>query len=81
MNSFFFIKCLNKYNSFDIVANFFAHKHVRSEKDNVSIDLIKNNIFDAQRLLEYLRPIIFFVFKSDKTNLLKKLFPSKNNGN
>ena len=37
---------------FDIVANFSAHKHVRSEKDKISIEaLIKNNVYGAIKLL------------------------------
>jgi hypothetical protein len=33
---------------FDIVANFAAHKHVRSEKDQFSIEaMISNNVFKA----------------------------------
>ena len=43
------------YNSddWDIVANFAAHKHVRSEKDFISIEaLLKNNVFGAIKLLE-----------------------------
>ena len=77
-----FYKMLNKYNSFDIVANFAAHKHVRSEKDNVSIEsMIKNNIFDAKRLLEYLtikKPNHFFCVSTDKaTNPVNVMGASK----
>jgi FlaA1/EpsC-like NDP-sugar epimerase len=37
---------------FDLVANFSAHKHVRSEKDKISIEgLIKNNVYGAIKLL------------------------------
>ena len=33
---------------FHIVSNFAAHKHVRSEKDSISVEaLIKNNVFGA----------------------------------
>lgn len=37
---------------FDIVANFSAHKHVRSEKDKYSVQaLIENNDIKAKRFL------------------------------
>jgi len=37
---------------FDIVANFAAHKHVRSEKDEYSITaLLENNVIKAEKLL------------------------------
>ena len=40
-----FNKILNKHD-FDIIANFAAHKHVRSEKDIISIEaMIENNVF------------------------------------
>ena len=39
--------------NFDVIANFSAHKHVRSEKDKISIEsLIYNNIFGAIKLLD-----------------------------
>ena len=44
------------YNSenWDVVANFSAHKHVRSEKDGISVEaLIKNNVFGIIKILEY----------------------------
>ena len=38
---------------FDLIANFSAHKHVRSEKDKISVEaLIKNNVFGAIKLLD-----------------------------
>ena len=38
--------------NWDIVSNFSAHKHVRSEKDKISVEaLIKNNVFGAIKLL------------------------------
>ena len=38
---------------FDLIANFSAHKHVRSEKDKISIEsLIKNNVYGAIKLLD-----------------------------
>jgi len=55
---------------FDIVANFAAHKHVRSEKDVFSIQaMIENNLLRAQNLLETLRqhpPRHFFCVSTDK---------------
>ena len=55
---------------FDLVANFAAHKHVRSEKDKISIEaLVKNNVFGAIKLLELcsLRPPnYFFSVSTDK---------------
>ena len=55
-NSDIFYKILNNHGSFDIVANFAAHKHVRSEKDAFSIEaMIKNNVFDAKLFLDYLK--------------------------
>jgi hypothetical protein len=58
------------HGAFDIVANFAAHKHVRSEKDSFSIEaMIKNNVLDAKRLLDYLKlnkPSHFFCVSTDK---------------
>ena len=55
-NSDVFYKMLKKHGSFDIVANFAAHKHVRSEKDSFSIEaMIKNNVLDAKKFLDYLK--------------------------
>ncbi len=55
---------------FDIVANFAAHKHVRSEKDIYSIEaMIENNVLRAQQLLELLLqhpPEHFFCVSTDK---------------
>ena len=69
-NSEVFYKMLKKHGSFDIVANFAAHKHVRSEKDSFSIEaMIKNNVLDAKRLLDYLKrnkPSHFFCVSTDK---------------
>lgn len=40
---------------FDVVANFSAHKHVRSEKDVYSVEaLIRNNVLNAKILLDLL---------------------------
>ena len=55
---------------FDIVANFAAHKHVRSEKDKYSIEaMIDNNVFKAKKLLDLLLdypPKHFFLCSTDK---------------
>jgi len=53
-----------------IVANFAAHKHVRSEKDQYSIEaMLDNNLFKAERLLNLLAdnpPEHFFCVSTDK---------------
>ena len=55
---------------FDIVANFSAHKHVRSERDIYSIEaLILNNVLNARTLLDLLAelpPEEFFCVSTDK---------------
>ncbi|MBK9042748.1 MAG: polysaccharide biosynthesis protein [Saprospiraceae bacterium] len=55
---------------FDIVANFAAHKHVRSEKDHYSIEaMIDNNVFKAKEFLDLLtqyKPNHFFCVSTDK---------------
>jgi len=55
---------------FDIVANFAAHKHVRSEKDKYSIEaMIDNNVFKAKEFLDLLlenKPEHFFCVSTDK---------------
>ncbi len=55
---------------FDIVANFSAHKHVRSEKDIYSIEaLIWNNLLNARSLLNLLAeypPEAYFCVSTDK---------------
>ena len=65
-----FYKMFESHGKFDIVANFAAHKHVRSEKDSFSIEaMIKNNVLDAKRLLDYLKrnkPSHFFCVSTDK---------------
>ena len=62
------IFCENK--GFDIVANFSAHKHVRSEKDKYSVQaLIENNDIKAKKLLDLLAeipPKHFFCVSTDK---------------
>lgn len=55
---------------FEIVANFAAHKHVRSEKDAYSIEaMIENNVLRAKKLLDLLlkhKPEHFFCVSTDK---------------
>ena len=55
---------------FDIVANFSAHKHVRSEKDRFSVQaLIENNDIKAKKLMDLLTaypPKHFFCVSTDK---------------
>ncbi len=55
---------------FDIVANFSAHKHVRSEKDKYSVRaLLENNVLKALKLLDLLSefpPRHFFCVSTDK---------------
>jgi FlaA1/EpsC-like NDP-sugar epimerase len=65
-----FEKMFRKLGSFDIVANFAAHKHVRSEKDIFSIEaMIENNVLRARKLLDLLvefPPEHFFCVSTDK---------------
>lgn len=65
-----FEKLFNNEGPFDIVANFAAHKHVRSEKDKYSIEaMIDNNVFKAKRFLDMLSnhpPQHFFCVSTDK---------------
>jgi len=55
---------------FDIIANFAAHKHVRSEKDHHSVSaLLENNVIKAEKLLKSLLtkpPSHFFCVSTDK---------------
>ena len=75
-----------------VVANFSAHKHVRSEKDKISVEaLIKNNVYGAIKLLnlcELNPPKYFFSVSTDKAanpvnimgaskSLMEKLILSK----
>ena len=57
-------------NGFDIVANFSAHKHVRSEKDKYSVQaLIENNDIKAKKFMDLLcefPPKHFFCVSTDK---------------
>ena len=65
-----FTKLFKKRGGFDIVANFSAHKHVRSEKDLYSVEaLLKNNVMNAKGLLDLLcdyKPEHFFCVSTDK---------------
>jgi FlaA1/EpsC-like NDP-sugar epimerase len=65
-----FEKLFRKLGPFDIVANFAAHKHVRSEKDVFSIEaMIENNVLRARKLLDLLvefPPEHFFCVSTDK---------------
>lgn len=65
-----FQKMYNEQGPFEIVANFAAHKHVRSEKDQFSIEaMLENNVFKAKSFLEFLKhqkPEHFFCVSTDK---------------
>ena len=65
-----FEKIFRHHGPFDIVANFAAHKHVRSEKDIFSIEaMIENNVTRARKLLDLLLefpPEHFFCVSTDK---------------
>lgn len=65
-----FDKIFRHHGPFEIVANFAAHKHVRSEKDVFSIEaMVENNVLRARKLLELLLefpPEHFFCVSTDK---------------
>ncbi len=65
-----FEKIYDYYKPFDIIANFAAHKHVRSEKDIFSIEaMIDNNLFNAYYLMQLIEednPSHFFCVSTDK---------------
>jgi FlaA1/EpsC-like NDP-sugar epimerase len=65
-----FEKIFHQHGPFEIVANFAAHKHVRSEKDIFSIEaMIENNVLRARKLLDILLefpPEHFFCVSTDK---------------
>lgn len=65
-----FERIVKEENGFDIVANFSAHKHVRSEKDRYSVQaLMENNDIKAKKLLDLLvqyPPKHFFCVSTDK---------------
>lgn len=65
-----FEKMFRARGGFDIVANFSAHKHVRSEKDIYSIEaMLQNNVLHAKKLLDLLTelpPEEYFCVSTDK---------------
>ena len=65
-----FEKLFAAHGPFDVVANFAAHKHVRSEKDIFSIEaMVENNVLRAKGLLDLLvtcPPQHFFCVSTDK---------------
>ena len=65
-----FEKMFRTHKGFDIVGNFSAHKHVRSEKDIFSVEaLLKNNVLHARKLLDLLSvypPEEYFCVSTDK---------------
>lgn len=65
-----FEKMFRSRGGFDIVGNFSAHKHVRSEKDIYSVEaLLQNNVLHAKMLLDLLSeypPESYFCVSTDK---------------
>lgn len=65
-----FERIFREEKGFDIIANFSAHKHVRSEKDRYSVQaLIENNDIKAKKLMDLLTefpPKHFFCVSTDK---------------
>ena len=65
-----FTRIFREEKGFDVVANFSAHKHVRSEKDKYSVQaLIENNDIKAKKLMDLLceyPPKHFFCVSTDK---------------
>ena len=65
-----FERIFREEKGFNIVANFSAHKHVRSEKDKYSVQaLIENNDIKAKKLMDLLcecPPKHFFCVSTDK---------------
>jgi len=65
-----FIKMFKDRGGFDVVANFSAHKHVRSEKDIYSVEaLLQNNVLHAKAFLDLLTeypPEEYFCVSTDK---------------
>ena len=65
-----FTKMFRDRGGFNIVANFSAHKHVRSEKDIYSVEaLFTNNVFHAADFLDLLSeypPEAYFCVSTDK---------------
>lgn len=69
-SSVVFRRMFRAHKGFDIVANFSAHKHVRSEKDIYSVEaLLRNNVINAKGLLDLLEtcpPQVYFCVSTDK---------------
>ena len=69
-SSITFRRMFRAHKGFDIVANFSAHKHVRSEKDIYSVEaLLRNNVINAKSLLDLLEscpPQAYFCVSTDK---------------
>ena len=69
-SSDFFEKMFISRGGFDIVANFSAHKHVRSEKDIFSVEaLLTNNVLHLRKLMDLLSkypPTAYFCVSTDK---------------
>lgn len=65
-----FEKMFRARGGFDIVGNFSAHKHVRSEKDIYSVEaLLQNNVLHAKLLLDLLSEFLpeeYFCVSTDK---------------
>lgn len=65
-----FERIFREEQGFDIVANFSAHKHVRSERDRYSVQaLIENNDIKAKKLMDLMmeyKPEHFFCVSTDK---------------
>lgn len=65
-----FEKMFRNHGGFDIVGNFSAHKHVRSEKDIYSVEaLLQNNVLHAKLLLDLIAefpPEEYFCVSTDK---------------
>ena len=65
-----FHKMFERRRGFDVVANFSAHKHVRSEKDIISVEaMLTNNIINASKLMDTLckyKPEKYFCVSTDK---------------
>ena len=65
-----FERIFREEHGFDIVANFSAHKHVRSERDRYSVQaLIENNDIKAKKLMDMMleyKPNHFFCVSTDK---------------
>ena len=65
-----FERIFHEEHGFDILANFSAHKHVRSERDRYSVQaLIENNDIKAKKLMDLMlvyKPNHFFCVSTDK---------------